>query len=258
MPSGGVCAIILAAGEGSRMKSDLPKPLHEVCGTSMLLHVVHSLESIPLVATVVVVGHRAPEVTAHVQKNAPDWARIQFATQHEQNGTGDAAAAGLTGLSADISSNTSSVLVMPGDTPLLTSHTINRLIAEHASSKNAATVLTAVLDDPTGYGRIVRDAGGNVVGIVEHRDASPDELNIREINTGIYLFDFMLFGPALKGIGTNNSQAEYYLTDVVAVLATSGHSVGSVIAPASETAGVNDPLQLAEAEQEMLRRNAGL
>jgi bifunctional UDP-N-acetylglucosamine pyrophosphorylase / glucosamine-1-phosphate N-acetyltransferase len=95
MPSGGVCAIILAAGEGSRMKSELPKPLHEVCGTSMLLHVVHSLESIPLVATVVVVGHRAPEVTAHIQQNAPDWARIQFATQHEQNGTGDAAAAGL-------------------------------------------------------------------------------------------------------------------------------------------------------------------
>jgi bifunctional UDP-N-acetylglucosamine pyrophosphorylase/glucosamine-1-phosphate N-acetyltransferase len=145
---------------------------------------------------------------------------------------------------------------MPGDTPLLTSHTINRLITEHTSSKNAATVLTAVLDDPTGYGRIVRDSGGNVVGIVEHRDASPDELNIREINTGIYLFDSTLFGPALKGIGTNNSQAEYYLTDVVEVLASAGHSVGSVIAPASETAGVNDPLQLAEAEQEMLRRNA--
>jgi bifunctional UDP-N-acetylglucosamine pyrophosphorylase / glucosamine-1-phosphate N-acetyltransferase len=245
MPTGGVCAIILAAGEGSRMKSDLPKPLHEVCGTSMVMHVVHSLEAIPLVATVVVVGHRAPEVTAHVRANAPDWARIQFATQHEQNGTGDAAAAGLTGLSADISSNTSSVLVM-------------RLIAEHTSSNNAATVLTAVLDDPTGYGRIVRDSGANVVGIVEHRDASPDELNIREINTGIYLFDFALFGPALKGIGTNNSQAEYYLTDVVAVLASAGHSVGSVIAPASETAGVNDPQQLAEAEQEMLRRNAGV
>jgi bifunctional UDP-N-acetylglucosamine pyrophosphorylase/glucosamine-1-phosphate N-acetyltransferase len=119
-------------------------------------------------------------------------------------------------------------------------------------------VLTAILDDPTGYGRIVRDSGGNVVGIVEHRDASPDELEIREINTGIYLFDFELFGPALKGIGTNNSQAEYYLTDVVAVLASAGRSVGSVIAPASETAGVNDPLQLAEAEQEMLRRNAAL
>jgi bifunctional UDP-N-acetylglucosamine pyrophosphorylase/glucosamine-1-phosphate N-acetyltransferase len=104
----------------------------------------------------------------------------------------------------------------------------------------------------------VRDSGGNVVGIVEHRDASPDELEIREINTGIYLFDFELFGPALKGIGTNNSQAEYYLTDVVAVLASAGRSVGSVIAPASETAGVNDPLQLAEAEQEMLRRNAAL
>jgi bifunctional UDP-N-acetylglucosamine pyrophosphorylase/glucosamine-1-phosphate N-acetyltransferase len=145
---------------------------------------------------------------------------------------------------------------MPGDTPLLTSHTINRLIAEHTTSQSAATVLTAVLNDPTGYGRIVRDSNGNVVGIVEHKDASPDELNIREINTGIYLFDFELFGPALKGIGTNNSQAEYYLTDVIAVLASTGHSVGSVIAPAEETAGVNDPLQLAEAEREMLRRNA--
>lgn len=255
LPLGGVCAVILAAGEGSRMKSELPKPLHEVCGRSMLLHVVHSLESIPLVATVVVVGHRAPEVTEHVQQNAPDWARIQFATQHEQRGTGDAAAAGLSGLSPDIRSNTSEVLVMPGDTPLLTSHTINRLITEHSSSKNAATVLTAMLEDPSGYGRIVRDSSGKVAGIVEHRDASPDELSIREINTGIYLFDFELFGPALKGIGTNNSQAEYYLTDVVEVLASAGHSVGSVIAPASETAGVNDPLQLKEAEQEMLRRN---
>jgi len=255
-PSGGVCAIILAAGEGSRMKSDLPKPLHEVYGRSMVMHVVYSLESIPLVATVVVVGHRAAEVTAHVQHNAPDWARIQFATQHEQNGTGDAAAAGLSGLTSEISSNTSAVLVMPGDTPLLTSHTINRLIAEHTASGNAATVLTSVLDDPTGYGRIVRDSSGNVARIVEHRDASPEEQTIREINTGIYLFDFALFGPSLKGINTNNSQAEYYLTDVVAVLATAGHFVGSVVAPASETAGVNDPQQLAEAEQEMLRRNA--
>ena len=256
LPPDGVCAIILAAGEGSRMKSDIPKPLHEVCGTSMVMHVVQSLESIPLVATVVVVGHRASEVSAHVQQHAPDWARIRFATQHEQNGTGDAAAVGLTGLTADDFANATAVLVMPGDTPLLTLHTINRLLTEHTATKNAATVLAAVLDDPTGYGRIVRDTDGNVVRIVEHRDASPDELNIREINTGIYLFELDVFGPALRQIGTNNSQSEYYLTDVVAVLASTGHCVGSVIAPASETAGVNDPQQLAEAEQEMLRRIA--
>ena len=238
------------------MKSDLPKPLHEVCGTAMVMHVVHSLESLPLVATVVVVGHRASEVTDHVQHHTPAWARIQFATQQEQNGTGDAAAVGLTGVTADDRAKTTAVLVMPGDTPLLTSHTISRLLTEHSETSNAATVLTAVLDDPTGYGRIVRDTDGNVVRIVEHRDASPDELNIREINTGIYLFEIGLFGPALTGIGTNNSQSEYYLTDVIAVLASSGHTVGSVIAPASETAGVNDPQQLAEAEREMLRRNA--
>ena len=129
-------------------------------------------------------------------------------------------------------------------------------ICRQCIKASCCCVACAVLADPTGYGRIVRDSNGNVVGIVEHRDASPDELNIREINTGIYLFDFKLFGPALKGIGTNNSQAEYYLTDVIAVLASTGHSVGSVIAPAEETAGVNDPLQLAEAEREMLRRNA--
>jgi len=238
------------------MKSDIPKPLHEVCGTSMVMHVVHSLESLPLVATVVVVGHRASEVRAHVQQHAPAWARIRFATQHEQNGTGDAAAVGLTGLTTDDRTKVTAVLVMPGDTPLLTSHTINQLLTEHTATNSAATVLTAVLDDPTGYGRIVRDTNGNVVRIVEHRDASPDELNIREINTGIYLFALNVFGPALKGIGTNNSQSEYYLTDVVAVLASAGHAVGSVIAPASETAGVNDPQQLAEAEREMHRRNA--
>lgn len=254
----GVFAIILAAGEGSRMKSDIAKPLNEVCGTSMVMHVVQSLKSIPLVATVVVVGHRASEVRAHIQHHAPDWTRIRFTTQHKQNGTGDAAAVGLTGLSADDFTNITAVLVMPGDTPLLTSHTINHLFSEHTATRDAATILTTVLDDPTGYGRIVRDATGNVVRIVEHRDASLDELSISEINTGIYLFELDIFGPALKEIGNNNSQAEYYLTDVIAVLASTGYSVGSVIAPASETAGVNDPLQLAEAEHEMLRRNAAL
>lgn len=256
-PSGAVSAIILAAGQGSRMESDLPKPLHEVCTTSMVMHVVHSLESIPLVATVVVVGHRADEVTEHVQLNAPQWARISFATQHKQNGTGDAAAVGLGGLSSDERNNTSVVLVMPGDTPLLTPHTIRRLLDAHNASLHAATVLTAVLEDPTGYGRIVRDSSANVVRIVEHRDASPEELEIHEINTGIYMFQFDSFGTALQRISATNSQSEYYLTDVIEVLATDGHLVGAVIAPASETAGVNDPQQLAQAEQEMLRRNLG-
>ena len=245
-------AIILAAGEGSRMKSPIAKPLHEVCGQSMILHVIHSLENVQPHATVVVVGHQAEHVTQHVTANAPQWAHIRFATQAQQNGTGDAASVGLSAVTDLPPSRT--VLVLAADTPLLTTHTMSRLVEAHETSGAAATLLTSVVDDPTGYGRIVRDSNNSVQCIVEHRDASPEQLHITEINTGIYAFNQELLMNALANLTTNNSQSEYYLTDVVELLVQDGHSVGAITAPATETSGVNDQSQLAQAEQAMLAR----
>ena len=236
------------------MRSERPKPLHLICGRSMVMHVIHSLAQIDLSATVVVVGHGADRVTRKVRDDAPDWAHVRFTTQHEQRGTGDATMVGLTGLAGDDLDDTSTVLVLPGDTPLLRGETVSALVTEHEKAGNAATVLTSMVEDATGYGRIVRDRYKRVQRIVEHRDARPEELAIGEINTGIYAFRRDLLAPALRQIGTNNSQGEYYLTDVIAVLASTGHHVGALIAPATETAGVNDRLQLAEAERELRAR----
>ena len=241
-----VSAIILAAGEGSRMQSDLPKPLHRVGDHSMLMHVVHALDEVHPDTVVVVVGHRADEVMQHVRDHSPSWANILFATQRHQHGTGDAVTAGLTALDNDALSAT--IIVLPGDTPLLTRETMIRLVTEHEQSDRAATILVSDIADPTGYGRIVRNSNGDVARIVEHRDASEAELRLSEINTGIYAFRSELLGPALSNISTNNSQAEYYLTDVVAILTGAGYSVGAVLAPEEETAGVNDRDQLAAAE----------
>lgn len=220
----------------------------------MVMHVIHSLAELDVAATVVVVGHGADRVTAAVRDEAPEWAAVRFTTQSQQRGTGDAALVGLSGLPGDDLDDTSTVLVMPGDTPLLTTATVASMVAAHEHSGNAATVLTSVVDDPTGYGRVVRDRHRNVRRIVEHRDATADELRIDEINTGIYAFRRDLLGPALRKIGTDNAQGEYYLTDVVSVLAAGGHTVGATTATASETAGVNDRLQLAVAERELRER----
>jgi bifunctional UDP-N-acetylglucosamine pyrophosphorylase/glucosamine-1-phosphate N-acetyltransferase len=220
----------------------------------MVMHVIHSLADVDVDTTVVVVGHGADRVTAAVRDEAPEWAGVRFTVQNQQRGTGDAALVGLSGLAGDDIDDTSTVLVMPGDTPLLTPSTVASLVSAHELSGNAATVLTSVLDDPSGYGRVVRDRHRNVRRIVEHRDATPDELRIGEVNTGIYAFRRDLLGPALRKIGTDNAQGEYYLTDVVSVLASGGHTVGAVAAAASETSGVNDRFQLAVAERELRDR----
>lgn len=248
----GTFAIILAAGGGTRMRSSLPKPLHRVCGRPMVLHVIHALEDVETASIVVVVGHGADQVMECVQTHSPWPSRTRFAVQHTQRGTGDAAAVGLSVLGDADPSDT--VLIIPGDTPLLTAATIAHLTAEHSASTNAATVLTTRLDDPSGYGRIVRDDAGRVVRIVEHKDATQDQLAIDEVNAGVYAFDL---GPLVAALGTiepNNSQSEYYLTDVVDRLVSDGRTVGAVTADARETAGVNDRLQLAAAEHWMSRR----
>ena len=249
-----VSAIILAAGEGTRMRSTRPKPLHMICGRAMVLHVIHSLELLAPDRTAVVVGHGAEQVTKKVQQMAPSWANVAFVEQREQNGTGDATSIGMTAFGGDDYEDESTIVVLPGDTPLLRPDTLRELVETHVECGNAATLLTSIMDDPTGYGRVIRKADGQAARIVEHRDAAPDELDVKEICTSIYAFRRDLLGPALRKLTTDNAQGEYYLTDVISVLGTMGHRIGVVQAPAGETQGVNDRWQLALAERELRSR----
>lgn len=257
-----VTAIVLAAGAGTRMRSDRPKPLHRICGRPMVLHVIHALEAVQPERTAVVVGHGAEQVTKKVLELSPDWANVTFAEQVRQAGTGDAAAVGLAAIGGDDYADDAHVIVLPGDTPLLTASTVDALLAAHVANGNAATLLTSRLPDPTGYGRIVRHKGrrddaqadGRVLRVVEQRDATPEELAIDEVATSIYAFRRDLLGPALRNLTPDNAQGELYLTDVIAGLAGMGHKVGTVEAPETETQGVNDRWQLALAERELRSR----
>jgi bifunctional UDP-N-acetylglucosamine pyrophosphorylase/glucosamine-1-phosphate N-acetyltransferase len=249
-----VSAIVLAAGEGTRMRSSRPKPLHLICGRAMVLHVIHALEAVAPERSVVVVGHGAEQVTKKVQQMAPAWANVAFAEQHEQNGTGEAASIGMAALAGDDYDDESTILVLPGDTPLLRPETLRELVDVHVECSNAATLLTSVMENPDGYGRVIRKNDGQAARIVEHRDAAPDELDIHEVCTSIYAFRRDLLGPALRKLTTDNAQGEYYLTDVISVLGSMGHRIGCVQAPEGETQGVNDRWQLALAERELRSR----
>lgn len=253
-----VSAIVLAAGEGSRMRSSRPKPLHLICGRAMVMHVIHALEGVAPDRTVVVVGHGAERVTKKVQEQAPDWAHVTFVEQTVQRGTGDAAMVGLSAFPGDDLDDTSTVIVLPGDTPLLSPESLDLLVATHNANQYAATLITSVLEDPTGYGRVIRqpskDGNGRVLRIVEQRDGNPEELAVREVCTSMYAFRRDLLGPALRHLSPDNAQGEYYLTDVVGSLAAMGHRIGCVQVPASETQGVNDRWQLALAERELRSR----
>ena len=252
-------AIILAAGEGKRMRSQRPKPLHVLCGRPMLLYVLDALSDCPVRRAVVVVGHGAERVTKMLQEDGPDLV-IDHVEQDVQRGTGDAVSVGLTGLDDDLDGDLDGgdVLVLPGDTPLLRPATIAALVDEHRESGAAATLLTARLSDPTGYGRVVRGRHGGVNRVVEDVDADDDERRIDEINTSIYCFRRGVLAPALRRLSPEaNAQGEYYLTDVIEVLHSAGYPVGSVVADdAGEIAGVNDRAQLAAAESELRRRTA--
>src|SRR4249920_1665675 len=248
-------AMVLAAGEGTRMRSARPKPLHLLCGRPMLLHVLSALKGCDIDRTVVVVGHGAEAVTKKVQELGSSALRIVFVEQLVQRGTGDAVLVGMTGFIDDDLDESGDLLVLPGDTPLLRCETVAALISQHRESGAAATLLTARLADPTGYGRVSRDRNGNVARVVEHGDATAEELEIDEVNTSIYCFRRDLLAPALRRLSPENSQGEYYLTDVVSVLHDAGYPVGSyVIADAVEVQGVNDRVQLAQAEAELRAR----
>ncbi|MFI7298271.1 bifunctional UDP-N-acetylglucosamine diphosphorylase/glucosamine-1-phosphate N-acetyltransferase GlmU [Streptomyces sp. NPDC050121] len=237
--------VVLAAGEGTRMKSAIPKVLHEICGRSLVGHVLAAARELDPENLVVVVGHAREKVTAHL---AEVDAAVRTAVQEEQNGTGHAVRMGLEQLGGSVDGT---VVVVCGDTPLLTGATLARLAATHHADGNAVTVLTAEVPDATGYGRIVRDdASGAVTAIVEHKDASAAVLAIREINSGVFAFDGALLADALKKVRTDNSQGEEYLTDVLGILREAGHRVGaSVAADHREIAGINNRVQLSEARR---------
>ncbi len=249
-------AIVLAAGQGTRMRSSRPKPLHLLAGRAMLLYVLDSLASSEVSRVVVVVGHGAERVTKKLQAEEPDL-HLTFVEQHQQNGTGDAASVGLTGLPDDDGPDVDDehVLVLPGDMPLLRPATVESLVAEHRSSQAACTVLTAHVPEPGSYGRVIRGKDGQVARIVERVDATPEEAAVDEINTSVYCFRRSLLAPALRRLSPENAQGEYYLTDVVAVLKEAGHKVSAVtVGDPQEAEGINDRLQMAAAEAELRRR----
>ncbi|MCM1973431.1 MULTISPECIES: bifunctional UDP-N-acetylglucosamine diphosphorylase/glucosamine-1-phosphate N-acetyltransferase GlmU [unclassified Streptomyces] len=237
--------VVLAAGEGTRMKSATPKVLHEICGRSLVGHVLAAARELQPENLVVVVGHAREKVTAHLAEVDP---HVRTAVQAEQNGTGHAVRMGLEELGGRVEGT---VIVVCGDTPLLTGATLQALAATHSADGNAVTVLTAEVPDATGYGRIVRDAAtGAVTAIVEHKDATDEQRAIREINSGVFAFDGALLTDALKQVRTDNSQGEEYLTDVLGILREAGHRVGaSVAGDHREIAGINNRVQLAEARR---------
>jgi bifunctional UDP-N-acetylglucosamine pyrophosphorylase/glucosamine-1-phosphate N-acetyltransferase len=249
-----LAAVALAAGEGTRMKSDVPKVLHPLCGRPMLLHVIDALGQLPIERIVVVVGHGAERVTKTLQEEVATSVPIEFVEQTVQRGTGDAVSVALTRFPDDLDTE-DDIIVVPGDTPMLRAETLAAMAREHRLSDAAATMLTAVVDDPSGYGRVVRGSDGRVERIVEQVDATVEERAIAEINTSIYCFRRNLLAPSLRRLSPENSQGEYYLTDVVGVLRGAGHKVTAVQSPdPDEVAGVNDRAQLAAAETVLRER----
>jgi bifunctional UDP-N-acetylglucosamine pyrophosphorylase/glucosamine-1-phosphate N-acetyltransferase len=249
-----LAALVLAAGEGTRMRSTTPKVLHPLCGRPMILHVLDRLVELPLARITVVVGVGAERVTKTVQEQLATEIPVEFVEQRLQRGTGDAVSVGLTGSGFDLDGE-DDVLVLTGDTPLLRAGTLASLATEHRLTDAAATVLTAELDDPFGYGRIVRDARGNLDRIVEQGDGNDAELDLHEVNSSIYCFRRGLLAPALRRLDPENAQGEYYLTDVVGVLRATGHAViGAPVDDPTEILGVNDRAQLAAAEAVLRQR----
>lgn len=238
-------AVILAAGQGTRMKSKLYKVLHPVCGKPMVQHVVDNVSQLGLQKVVTIVGHGAEKVKNQLGEQS------EFALQAEQLGTAHAVLQAKDLLLAE----EGTTLVICGDTPLITAKTIEALLKHHEQIEAKATVLTAYIDEPAGYGRVVRNSEGHVEKIVEHKDAGEEELRIQEINTGTYCFDNKMLFDALSKVSNENAQGEFYLPDVIEILKNEGYIVSAYQTKSfEETLGVNDRVALSQAEQLMKRR----
>ncbi len=239
--------VIMAAGAGTRMKSATAKVLHPLAGRSMLSYAVDAASALEPEHLVVVIGHQREQVQAHLDEIAP---QVITAVQEQPRGTGDAVRSGL----AALGELTGEVVVTSGDVPLLTGETLWELVRAHRAEGNTATLLTTIVDDPTGYGRIVREAG-EVARIVEQRDASDDERQITEINAGIYVFDAETLRAGIAALSTDNAQGELYLTDVIAFARSrAGRVGGTVLTDSLQAEGVNDRVQLATLSAELNRR----
>ncbi len=247
--------IVLAAGEGTRMRSITPKVLHGVAGRSLVGHAVCAAAGLEPAHLVVVLGHGRERVTEHLTELADGLGvTLTFAVQEEQRGTGDAVRCGLDELPPEFAGT---VLVTYGDVPMLDTATLRGLLdAHHGSVAAAVTMLTTELADPTGYGRVLRDnGGGRVVGVVEQRDATAEQLAIAEVNSGVYAFDGKLLADALSRLTPHNAQGELYLTDVLGLASEDGHHVGAVrTTDPWLVTGVNDRAQLAAVGAELNRR----
>jgi bifunctional UDP-N-acetylglucosamine pyrophosphorylase/glucosamine-1-phosphate N-acetyltransferase len=233
-------AIVLAAGEGTRMKSQLPKVLHSIAGRSLLGHVLNALSAINPESVRVVVGSGREMVEAHLAQIAPDAIAV---FQAERNGTGHAVQIALEGIKGN-----GQVLILAGDTPMLSGETLKEFVAAHIAGGFSASVMTAEHPDPTGYGRIIRGDDNLLLKIVEEKDASEDQKLIFEVNSGVYLFDLESLTKAITKLKSNNAQGELYLTDVIELIRESGGKVAPIVCEDyTETLGVNDRIQLAEA-----------
>lgn len=244
--------VVLAAGAGTRMKSDRQKTLHEIGGRSLLSHSLHAAAGIYPSQLVAVVGHQRDQVAPAVEAIADEMqVEIRQAVQEEQNGTGHAVQVGLTA----IPDFDGTVVVTNGDVPLLTPETLEALVDKHEQEHAAVTVLSLDFEDPTGYGRIIRGEAGDVLEIVEEKDATDEQRKVKEVNSGVFAFDGAVLRSALERITPDNAQGEFYITDVLGIARHDGLRVAAFTAPdARELAGVNDRVQLAEAGKELNRR----
>lgn len=241
-----LAVIVLAAGKGVRMKSDLPKVFHEILGEPMLTYVLEKVKKLKPQQTYLVVGHKRDLIMDYYK----DW-NIKFVIQEEQLGTGHA----VMQVKPYLEDFSGTVLILAGDVPLLSEPTLRKLIDFHLKHKAAATDLTAELEDPGNYGRIVRNEQGEIIKIVEKKDASPDELKIKEINTGTFCFDKEALFEALAEVRPENVQKEYYLTDTLEILKRKGFPVYAFRAEDfSETLGVNTKEELISVEKILLSR----
>lgn len=238
-------AIVLAAGQGTRMKSDLYKVLHPVCGKAMVAHVIDSILNIGATRVVTIVGHGAEKVSSTLGEKS------EYAVQNEQLGTAHAVQQAEE-LLGDLEGTT---IVICGDTPLIRTETMESLIAHHNTTGAQATILTAIADDPTGYGRIIRGEDNQVLRNVEHKDATAEEQQVKEINTGTYCFSNKVLFETLKKVKNDNAQGEYYLPDVIGILQAEGSLVSAhIVEDFSETLGINDRVVLSQAEGVMRKR----
>lgn len=242
-------SIILAAGEGTRMKSNIPKVLHKVCGKPILEYVINASKDAEVERNIVIIGHGGEKVSEYF-KDEPITFRTQPIGKDIPYGTGFAVKQAI-----DLIEDESTVIILYGDTPLITKDTVNKLISYHKDEENHGTVLTAILEDATGYGRILREDKGNISKIIEDKDATIEQKEIKEINSGIYCFDGGLLKYALEQIDNNNAQGEYYVTDVISILKEKGYKVGAyIIEDSIEIHGVNSRVQLAFSENIMKAR----